>query len=394
MNPETDERAQLTADVDLDLKMFMLAAVPPSWAASDDAAPLASGQTLARTRLAGAFEKLRFEAHHEAAIGTAAPSTSSLGGSNVVGLPPAQGVDLSWDAAQGDGLLVSGRLDRLWLAEDVGRFSATIGRQAVSFGTGLVFSPMDVVNPFGAATIDTEYRPGVDAVRADLFAGTAGKASLVAAWVGSAPATDGQEVGLPDAVMAASCRGTVGVTDVIGLAAVSRGDAVFGLGFASNVGVVGLHGEATVTQPAAEVNDGVFGRVVVGADGRPTSKTTLSAEAYLQTLGAVDPSDYLAEATSERVLRGELWTLGVGYGVVSVAQELTSLVSITGSVISNVIDPSALISASLSASVADNTSLGIGGFQPIGRAPDSDGSVRTEFGLYPSVFFIHMKAWL
>ena len=36
------------------------------------------------------------------------------------------------------------------------------GRQALSWGNGLFYAPMDLVNPFDPAAIDTEYKAGDD----------------------------------------------------------------------------------------------------------------------------------------------------------------------------------------------------------------------------------------
>ena len=36
------------------------------------------------------------------------------------------------------------------------------GRQAITWGNGLFYAPMDLVNPFDPATIDTEYKAGDD----------------------------------------------------------------------------------------------------------------------------------------------------------------------------------------------------------------------------------------
>ena len=54
------------------------------------------------------------------------------------------------------------RLDRLWLGYTGNKTVVRLGRQALSWGNGLFFSPMDLVNPFDPTTIDTEYKTGDD----------------------------------------------------------------------------------------------------------------------------------------------------------------------------------------------------------------------------------------
>ncbi len=48
------------------------------------------------------------------------------------------------------------RLDRLTVGYTGKKTVLRVGRQALSWGNGLFYSPMDLVNPFDPATIDTE----------------------------------------------------------------------------------------------------------------------------------------------------------------------------------------------------------------------------------------------
>ena len=45
-------------------------------------------------------------------------------------------------------LFLQGRTDRLFAQATVGQSTIRLGRQAISFGHGLVFNPMDLVQPF------------------------------------------------------------------------------------------------------------------------------------------------------------------------------------------------------------------------------------------------------
>jgi hypothetical protein len=61
------------------------------------------------------------------------------------------------------------RLDRLWLGYANDKTVLRIGRQAISWGNGLFFSPMDIVNPFDPTQIDTEYKAGDDMLYAQFL---------------------------------------------------------------------------------------------------------------------------------------------------------------------------------------------------------------------------------
>ena len=109
-------------------------------------------------------------------------------------------------------------------------------------------------------------------------------------------------------------------------------------------------------------------RAVVGADGRPHEKLTLSGELYLQTFGATDPDDVPEIVSQPRFARGEVWTTGLLYGAASAAVEVTPLVGLNGVLLANLTDPSALAMVSLSWSVSDEATVGAGVMAGLGAA--------------------------
>ena len=56
------------------------------------------------------------------------------------------------------------RLDRLSLTYKTNTSTFRFGRQAVTWGNGLVFNVMDIFNPFAPLSIDTEYKNGDDMI--------------------------------------------------------------------------------------------------------------------------------------------------------------------------------------------------------------------------------------
>lgn len=58
--------------------------------------------------------------------------------------------------------IVAQRLDRLWIGYSSEKTVLRFGRQALTWGNGLFFTPMDLVNPFDPAAIDTEFKSGDD----------------------------------------------------------------------------------------------------------------------------------------------------------------------------------------------------------------------------------------
>lgn len=54
------------------------------------------------------------------------------------------------------------RLDRLNAGYTTGNWVMRIGRQAISWGNGITFHPLDIFNPFSPLSLDTEYKIGDD----------------------------------------------------------------------------------------------------------------------------------------------------------------------------------------------------------------------------------------
>lgn len=373
----------------------------------------ASSQGILTSRLVGSLYAgdFTFEVHPQL---TMQPGNMAGGGLTLnqtgVGLPEA--VDLSWEAVEDDGLEVQLRADRLLVTHERGPVRTTLGRQAVTFGHGLFFTPMDLVNPFFPTAVDQEYKPGVDAARIDTYWGMAGQLTLVSAYQG--------DWDLPGMVHAAYAQTTVGLWDVGFFGGAVHGDLVGGLSTAGSAGPVSLHADVTVTGPESLVDeearlapdDDPFVRAVVGASGNVTGGTSVSVELYHQSNGESRPARYLDFYASDRFSRGELWLAGRSYAGLSVNQEIVPVLSSGLFAIVNLEDPSALVGPTLAWSVSDEVSAGLGGYIGLGERSDPyqvedhasglealvaagdavDGLVRSEFGLVPVVAFANMQA--
>tara|TARA_A100001015_G_scaffold147496_1_gene163542 strand:- start:264 stop:1061 length:798 start_codon:yes stop_codon:yes gene_type:complete len=75
-------------------------------------------------------------------------------------------------------LRLTQNIDRLSLSGSQDKIDWQIGRQAVTFGSARVISPVDVFRPYAYQTIDQEYRRGVDAVRVTYALGETSEVDL------------------------------------------------------------------------------------------------------------------------------------------------------------------------------------------------------------------------
>lgn len=355
--------------------------------------------------------KLRFEGGpitilaHEA-ITAVTPGTQGVSGIGTgVGNTAPEAMPLTWVVPDSPTLRVQGRMDRLSIKLSVPGFDLTMGRQPISFGHGMFFTPLDLVNPFFPTTIDQEYKPGVDAIRMDGYVGMS-RVTAVIAYAG-----DWNWSGM---VAAAYGQTTIGVTDIGLFYGYIRRDHVIGATMVTGVGPVELHSDATVTVPDPDLDAAVFFRGTFGALWRPFEKSTVSGELYVQTNGATDPGDYLTKQLDPRWTRGELWLTGRTYLGLTWGQEVVPTMSANVALITNLEDPSAFLAPGFTWSVGPNATVGFGAYFGLGPAPGpmeltdligADGvplsqtellgviDVKSEFGLYPHSAFVQIKTY-
>ena len=299
--------------------------------------------------------------------------------SSGVGVQNDEAITLSQTLVDNDSAHLLGRLDRANIRWDIERLRLTMGRQAVSFGKGRLFMPLDLVAPFRPTTLDTSYKPGVDVARADLFQGLSGQFTLLAAYL-----NDWSREGT---ALVFNGKVSVGDWELEVFSGGIHGDVVLGGSAFFNGGDIGYYGDLNLTQGVDED----FVRAVVGALYMPTPKTTLIAELYGQSLGTRDTEEYGDLYALPRYQRGEIWLANQIYGAVSGYYEWTPLVQAGGTVIINYIDTSALFMPSLIWSIDERLSLSAGMLFGLGKGGQDFATLsqRTEFGLAPTSAFLH-----
>ena len=379
------------------VKSFALATVPYDHVLMP-ASPTGQGVLDARLNLGLQYKKLlRFEVAHAVTSLLGSPASSLGVAQTGVAIEAPEALPLSWAALDepDSTFSLTGRTDRLLVKLRVPHLDLTLGRQPISFGTGLFFTPLDLVNPFTPATIDSEYKPGVDAFRVDGFVGVSTRLTAVAAYAG--------DWSLEGTTFALNGQTTVGVTDLGLFYGLVQADHVIGATAVSGIGPIGIHADAAVTIPASDDED-VFFRGVLGADGRPTNTTSIFGEVYVQTFGTTDYSEYLNLVTSDRFARGEVWTVGLLYAGLGISQEIVPTFTANLSVLSNVLDPSAFLAPGINWSVAEEADVIAGGYIGLGKRPEevdilalldpqADLGIRSEFGVLPTTFFVQVRTY-
>ncbi len=409
---ELYEADQTWMDLGGDIKTFFVGIYPYEHDFMPED-PLSQGAIDARLKLSGGVgDWVSFKLHHS--LSASSGMAMDLGGFSTGGAggdPFPQALDLSWNIEDGAGYQLGLRVDRAMATIKLPSLDLTLGRQPISFGSTFFFNPLDLVAPFSPTVIDREYKPGIDALRADVYFGMSGKLTLVAAYAG--------DWELDQTILAARAGATISVVDIGIFLGRVRGDTVLGVDSFIDFFGLAIRGEGTVTYP--EEGGEPFVRAALGSDHNFGNGFNVAAEIYVQTLGADDPADYLDVAASKRFERGELWAMGKYYAAVSGGYELLPIVNLSGFAMVNLVDGSAQFGPSLNWSVSDEVAFGAGAFftagerpedvdldaitarqmeqiatgqpPPASPAPEDLFVPRSEFGMSPAVVFIQLKAY-
>jgi len=276
-------------------------------------------------------------------------------------------------------------LDRLNLQLSLPKVTIVAGRQAVSLATSYFFTPNDFFVPFAATAFFRLYKPGVDALRVDIEAGELTEINLIAAL---------EDIIEPDVdEVTAIARGSTvfGPMELAVLGGKVPGRWIAGAAFQGEVSdwfSIRGEGHVAITDDDHEVT----GEVSVAIDRRFESSLHLRAEGFYHGGGTSDSAEYLGLRRD-----GERY-VGAGYTAVGAGYELTPLLFGDLLVIVNWVDPSALVAANLSYSLAEDVEMAFLVMVPLGAEPSFDVATSTfdpgsEFGPSPFIVDIEVRAF-
>jgi hypothetical protein len=277
------------------------------------------------------------------------------------------------------------RLDRLWLAYTGDKAVIRIGRQAITWGNGIYFSPMDIVNPFDPTAIDTEYKPGDDMLYAQFLLNNGHdiQGSVV---VRRNPLTGA--VASNESTTSLKYHGSTGDSEFDILLARSYGEPTIGIGSNRSIGGAVWRGDLVISRN----NSVVTAQLVTNLNYSWTwqgKNMSGVVEYYFNGFGisggTYDALTLAAEPELlDRVGRGELFALGRHYIAGGIAIEMSPLWTLTPGLYTNLNDPSALVQIVTQFSLANNlTFLGALGF-PIGPEGTEYGGIEAAV---PGRFF-------
>jgi len=284
------------------------------------------------------------------------------------------------------------RLDRLSLGYSSEKSVIRFGRQAISWGNGLLFTPMDILNPFDPTAVDKEYKAGDDMLYTQRLLANGDDVQAVAV-VRRDPVSG--DVRRDQSSVALKYHGLMAATEYDLLASRHYAETLLALGLSGDIGGAVWRGDLVW-------NDTQSGSVFSGVTGMSWSwvgggrNWTGLLEYYYNGFGQTG-GDYSAAALAanpellKRLARGELYNIGRHYLGVSVMLEATPLLNLTSNTFINVTDPSALAQLVLSYDWKQDLQLLAALSFPVGPDGSEYGGIGTmQPGLYlstgPSLF--------
>ncbi len=251
--------------------------------------------------------------------------------------------DLTHRISDQDDHVMTHRLDRLYLSHTTDKTVFNFGRQAVSWGNGLFYNPVDFFNPFDPAAIDTEYKTGDDMLYSQYLLNSGD--DLQAVWV--ARRDDDADVEHDRSSLAFKYHGFSQQAEFDLLLAEHYDDRILALGGAVDVAEAIWRSDIVLTDTRAET----FTSAILNWSYSwiAWNKNLSASIEYYRNGFGIDDADYGPLALvdnpelAQRLQRGELFTLGKNYLAAAASIELAPLWMLTTTLFHNLDDDSLLL---------------------------------------------------
>jgi len=301
-------------------------------------------------------------------------------------------LDLTHIISEDHNSILAHRLDRLYVDITGTNTVARLGRQAISWGNGLIYTPMDFFNPFDPSAVDKEYKTGDDMFYGQVLQQNGN--DLQAVWV--IRRDNSGDISNDVDSIAVKYHGFAGNHEYDLLFSEHFGDTILGLG-----GLADLNGaiwRSDITLTHTSNSDNVTSLVTslsyswVGWDHNMSGVVEYFYNGFGQSDGDYSPLSLVNNsALSQRIIRGELFTLGRHYVAASAMIEMTPLWLLTPNVFINASDGSLLFQLVSSYDLKQDWQLLASVSLPVGAAGTEYGGIdsaitdkqlSTEFNLF------------
>jgi len=276
------------------------------------------------------------------------------------------------------------RLNFRWSKNNV---DITLGRQAINLATTFYFSPNDFFAPFAAQDFYRVYKPGVDAVRAEIRISDLSQLDVisVAGYKPFAKSITGWSK-KPDSDRLSSLlrfSSTIKDYDWSIITGKVRNIKILGASFQGELfDWLGLRIAGHHARPDEPLLKN-YNEFTIGLEHRWENTLEARLEVFYHGNGSDTTSNYATMATDTPYLARRYSAFSLGY-------ELTPLLNAQALLITNHIDQSKLLSLYFSYSVSDESELAVNISTTYGKKPTGI-PVTSEFGAYPDSVQIEFR---
>jgi hypothetical protein len=329
-------------------------------------------------------EHVAVEVHQRGFLRTSSEALSGMKLGLGASTAPRRTVDLRSVGYNDERLLLEHDIDRASVHVSFGDVDIMAGRQAITWGFASLFRVADLWTTFSPFELDTSQKRGVDALRVlyshsrrlELEGVVSDRGTLRDLSAGLRAVTSFASV---DAYLAFTKQWR----ELIALA-----------GAGAVLGSFKLHAEAAAPYDldAGELSRprGSIGMEWFHGD------LTLTLEGHYNGSGVAHAEDYGAHLlTSPIVARGESYFLGRWYTGAAVGWRISELLQVALTALGNLQDPSALLAASLTYAISQETALSLGAYQGLGEklviaaVPE----LHSEFGAAGGLYYLSLSAY-
>ena len=276
-------------------------------------------------------------------------------------------------------------LDRANVTARLSFADVIVGRQAIAWGSARVVNPTDVIAPFTYSELDTEDRPGVDAVRVRVPIGALSEVD--------AGYVFGRNFAVDRSAFFVRSQFNAAETDLSPLFVYFREQLLVGIDVARGIGNVGawIEGSRVFTMGRdAAISD--YFRVSTGMDYSFGGETYGFIEYHFNGAGGRDPEDYVANLNRPTYRDAAVYLMGTHYFALGTTYQLTPLVALSGQFLANVTDPSFFFSPAIEYNIEQDFYLSAGAFIGIGDRPKGE-YFQSEFGGYSNILFFSFRIY-
>lgn len=288
--------------------------------------------------------------------------------------PPSTWFNLTNTFEDHGNIVASQTIDRLYVGYAASDFVLRVGRQALTWGGGLVFRPMDLFDPFAPNATDTEFKPGTDMVYAQFLFGDG---SDLQAIVVPRPAVKGAGPSMDASSFAAHFQTRVADLGTNFLLARDHGDWTLAAevtgplsGATWDIELVPtfLNSGPTRLSALANISDAVT---------LLDRNATVFAEYFHNGFGVTGDTTFatLPPDLSDRLSRGQVFDTRQNYLAAGLTLECTPLLTLTPTAIADLDDGSVYLLASATWSLSNDLTLIAGAQAPLGRHGSEFGGI-------------------